>query len=150
MILFSGKGRCWRSFTQPTLGNLTLLSSIRTEPFWLFVEYEARLFFLDLKRGLPKCFRLLNEVTGMPCSGSFERWQEPDYPLLSAKGILPCTALGVLFSFWSGFLIIVNAVTQHLVVDESDTPKGLGKYHFLFRCRIDSVSVCLIHYHHLP
>ena len=55
MILFSGKGRCWHSFTQPTFGSFTLWPSIRTEPFWLFVEYEARRFFLDLKRGLPKC-----------------------------------------------------------------------------------------------
>ena len=43
------------SFTQPTFGSFTLWPSIRTEPFWLFVEYEARQFFFDLKRGLPKC-----------------------------------------------------------------------------------------------
>ena len=48
------------------------------------------------------------------------------------------------------FLVIVKAVGKHLVIDESGTAEGLGKHNLLFGCRIEPVSVCLIHYSHLP
>lgn len=51
------------SFTQPTFGSLILPSSIRTDPFWLFVEYAKQPLFRDLKRdGLPKCFGFFQEI----------------------------------------------------------------------------------------
>ena len=43
------------------------------------------------------------------------------------------------------FLVVVNAVAKHLVMDESDTAESLGKHNLLFSRRVEPVSVCLIH-----
>ena len=50
----------------------------------------------------------------------------------------------------TGFLIVIKAVSKHLVIDESDTAESLSKHIFLFSCWIEPVSVCFIHYNHLP
>ena len=49
-------GRCRHRVAQPTFGSLTLFPLILTEPCWLFSV------FFDLKRGLPKFFRLLKKL----------------------------------------------------------------------------------------
>ena len=51
-----------------------------------------------------------------------------------------------IIQFLTGFLIVIKAVSKHLVIDESDTAESLGKHNFLFSRWIEPVSVCLIHY----
>ena len=53
---------------------------------------------------------------------------------------------GSIVQFLACFFVVVKAVAKHLVIDESDTAERLGKHNFLFRCWIEPVSVCLIHY----
>ena len=48
------------------------------------------------------------------------------------------------------FLIVIKTISKHLVIDESGTAKSLGKHNLLFNCRVEPVSICLIHYNHLP
>ena len=94
---------------------------------------------LSISKKIIVCFVQVHLCIGK--SKAVDFFQPREFFLVLCRSII---------QFLTGFLIVIKAVSKHLVIDESDTAESLGKHNFLFSCWIEPVSVCLIHYNHLP
>ena len=131
-------------FWQPDLVPLdsyrTVLVVRRIRSMTCLFRFEAWLAkMLSISKKVIVCFVQVHLCIGK--SKAVDFFQPREFFLVLCRSII---------QFLTGFLIVIKAVSKHLVIDESDTAESLGKHNFLFSCWIEPVSVCLIHYNHLP